>query len=284
MNLIEEITKNSIKKKEKIKKNKGVLNKRYFCAEELAKGGLSTIYKGIDIYSEYFGKDSNIVIKIPSDELLKKDDICAFTYAEYNFLRRLNHDNIVKVLDFGIDRKTDIPYLVLEHINGMLLSEIPLERMCLSVKNQVFKSLHNTLKYVHSKNIIHADITPINIILNDANSPIIFDFGISQSVEEESFALEYKKVKAFNPKYSAPELIQDIESKPTIYSDIFSFACVMYELYSNKQLFKESSLELLENPIKMRDLSQVPLSLKRWFKYALNAIPEKRYLKRYYKI
>lgn len=276
MNIVKDIAKKSIIKNKNCK-NLEFLNKRYYCDKKIAVGGLSVIYKGIDIYSEYFNKDSNIVIKIPSEELLKKEDISAFVYAEYTFLRRLNLDTIVKIFDFGIDKKTNIPYLVLEHIEGKLLNEISINTMCRKTKNLIFKSLLNSLNYIHSKNIIHADIAPTNIILNANNIPIIFDFGISQNIEDNDFfCLEYKKVKAFNPKYSAPELLINNNSKPTISSDIFSLAVVMYEIYCNKPLFIITSEELIDLPIEKRNLSQIPFFLRNWFRNSLSLDIKKR--------
>lgn len=284
MNIIEDITKKSIKKKlDKKSDNSRFFNKRYYCLDEVGIGGLSVVYKGLDIYSEYFGEESNIVIKIPSDELLKKGDITAFVYSEYRFLRRLSLDNIVKVIDFGIDKKSNIPYLVLERIKGKLLSETQTINMDLKTKKNIFKSLIKTLEYIHEKNIIHADISPTNIIINEDKNPVIFDFGISQDIEyKNNISLEYKKIKALNPKYSAPELFSEESKKPTIYSDIFSLATILYELYSNKSLFKESSKELIDLPIEKRDLTSIPYFIRSWFKKALSLEPTKRVLVKKY--
>lgn len=280
MNIIKELSEKSILIKDDSKKTK-FLNKRYYCIKKIAIGGLSIVYEGIDVYSEYFDIDSNLVIKIPNQELLTKSDIAAFVYSEYVFLRKLNLDTIVKVLDYGIDKKKNIPYLVLEKIHGKLLSETSIATMNIKNKNSIFKSLINTLSYIHSKNIIHADISPLNIIINDKFEPIIFDFGISQNINDnQDFSLEYNKVKAFNPKYCAPELLSSDKARPTISSDIFSLAVIMYEVYCNKPLFENSSKELLDLPIEKRNLSEIPFILRKWFKNALNIDVKKRYLKK----
>ncbi len=277
MNLFKQITKKSMKNKPTNSNQIYKLNRRYFCFDEVGRGGLSIVYHGTDLYSEYFEKDSNLVIKIPSEDLLKKDDISAFVYSEYCFLRELNSDSIVKVLDFGIDKKTKIPYLVLDYIKGDLLSEISIDNINIKMKNKIFNSLMKTLTYIHSKNIIHADIAPSNIIIKDNYDAVVFDFGISQKFENlNNLNLEYKKIKAINPKYSAPELIKNDEMKPTFESDIFSLAVVLYELYSNKSLFDSTSLELDKKKI---DFSSIPFFYRSWFKKALSKNPEKRKIK-----
>ncbi len=268
MNIIKEITKKSSKNKKNEKLE--LLNKRYYCLEEVGRGGLSIVYKAIDIYSEYFGEASDIVIKIPTKELLEKEDISAFVYSEYRFLRRLSLDSIVKVLDFGIDKKTNLPFLVLEYIEGKLLSESTLLDIEKNKKDSIFNLLCESLKYIHDKGIVHSDISPTNIIMTNNLKPVIFDFGISQDITKDNpLSLEYKKIKAINPKYCAPELFEE-NSRPNKSSDIFSLAVLLYEIYSEKPLFEKSSKELYDMPIDKRDLSRIPFLLRKWFKRNLS--------------
>lgn len=268
MNIIKEITKKSSKNKKNEKLE--LLNKRYYCLEEVGRGGLSIVYKAIDIYSEYFGEPSDIVIKIPTKELLEKEDISAFVYSEYRFLRRLSLDSIVKVLDFGIDKKTNLPFLVLEYIEGKLLSESTLLDIEKNKKDSIFNLLCESLKYIHDKGIVHSDISPTNIIMTNNLKPVIFDFGISQDITKDNpLSLEYKKIKAINPKYCAPELFEE-NSRPNKSSDIFSLAVLLYEIYSEKPLFEKSSKELYDMPIDKRDLSRIPFLLRKWFKRNLS--------------
>ncbi|MGA1941353.1 protein kinase domain-containing protein [Arcobacter sp. YIC-310] len=285
MNIIKDITTNSISEKSNIKNLKS-FNKRYFYFNQIAKSDLSIVYDGIDIYNEYFKKDSNIVIKVPTKELLKMKDISAFVFSEYSFLRRLNSDSIVRVLDYGIDKKKKVPFLVLEKIEGQLLSEVSIFNLTKKDKKSIFKSLLNTLSYIHSKNIVHADISPSNIILNKNFEPIIFDFGISQNIEtNDEFSLEYSKVKAFNPKYAAPELLVDKNIKPSVSTDIFSLACVMYEIFTNEALFINSSKELFDLPIEKRNLSKIPFFLRKWFKNSLSLdVKSRKIQKKYQKL
>ena len=270
-------TKNEIKKlleKNNLSRSEvTILNNRYILQDKIDKGGLSNVYKAIDIYNEYFGEESSIAIKIPNKKLLKKDDVAAFAYAEYKFIRKLNHPNIVRVYDFAVDKKTKTPYIVLEYIKGEKLIFQNISTMNISSKNNMFKKLYSTIRYIHKNKIIHADINPYNII-KDKENYTIFDFGVSQNqVLNEQFNLEYNKVKVFNPLYSAPEVVE--KNNPTINSDIFSFACVMYEIYAKKQLFEKSSIELYDDSFNI-DFSKIPFILKRWFKNALSVKEDDR--------
>ena len=268
-NIIKKIEKKSFDKKlKKQKKELNIFNNRYILEEEIGRGGTSIVYKASDIYCKYFKEDSNIVIKVPLDKFLKKDDIAAFVYSEYSFLKKLNHPNIVKALDFGIDKKSNIPYIVLENIEGILLNKYPIIKMGKKIKYNILKKLSQTIQYLHGNNIIHADINPSNILIKD-NEPILFDFGISLYIDKSNILnLEYKKVKAFNPKYSAPEVLEG--NTPTIASDIFSFSTIIYELFTNEDLFVNSSKEISNSKFFKKKLNKTPFILRFWLKKSLS--------------
>jgi serine/threonine protein kinase len=253
----------------------GLLNNRYKIGKEIGVGGLSLVHQVTDIYCEYFKDDREIVIKIPSTELAKKKDISAFIYSEYSLLLKLNHGNIVKVLDFGIDDKRELPYIVMERLKGDLLVNISIHKVSKKMKMKLAMSLYNALSYIHKKGIVHADINPTNIMISADGHAKIFDFGISQSIKnKKNFAFSLEKGQAYNPIYSAPEIHEG--KAPTKNTDIFSLACVLYELYTHKLPFKENSLELKENPLNKEQLSKIPFMQKAWFKKALQYKPEKR--------
>ena len=103
----------------------------------------------------------------------------------------------------------------------------------------------------------------------------LFDFGISQNIgSKKRFNLAYKKVNAYNPIYTAPEIFEG--KPPSRKSDLFSLACVLFELYANELPFETSSLELSKNPITRKQLSKVPFVQRSWFKKALAYKPEVR--------
>lgn len=280
MSIINTITQNSDLHKFEPKKIK-LFNKRYHKLELIAKGGLSNVFIGKDIYSDYFQMEEKIAIKIPNKTIKKMIDTDVFMFSEYKFLKKLRSDHIVNVLDYGIDGKT--PYLILEYIEGQLFSEINWAKINIHTKNKIFKTLINTLRYIHSKNIIHADISPFNIMLDNNNNPIIIDFGISQfhNIDDDT-SISFKKLKAYNPKYCSPELLMHDNIKPTFHSDIFSLAVVLYELYSNKPLFDATSLELKENPISFNSLKSIPFYYRPWFKKSLNINKKEKNLNFFY--
>ncbi|SFV57338.1 Serine/threonine protein kinase PrkC, regulator of stationary phase [hydrothermal vent metagenome] len=257
------------------KKDPSILNNRYTLGKKIGEGGLSEVYEAQDIYAQYFEDNKSIVIKIPSYQITDKKDVAAFVYSEYSLLSSLNHENIVKAIDFGIDDKTNIAYLVMEKLEGELLVNVSLHKIDKQMKRNMANSLYKALVHIHSRGIIHADINPTNIMISPDGNAKIFDFGISQNIAlKKQFSLEYKKINAYNPIYTAPEVVKG--SLPSSKTDFFSLACVLYELYANELPFKKSSYELLKAPVSIKQLSKLPFFQRYWFKKALSYDPEKR--------
>ena len=255
--------------------NSKVFNNRYILQKKIGEGGLCKVYDAVETYSEYFNENRNLVVKIPSQKILDKKDIAAFVYSEYSILSELCHKNIVKVTDFGIDDETQVPYLVMKKLNGTLLVNMSLYQMDKQIKKRLAYSLYKAVLYIHSMQIVHADINPTNIMILKNGESTLFDFGISQNlISSSSFNLSFSKMNAFNPIYSAPEVLEG--KSPTIQSDIFSLACVLYEIYTGKLPFIESSTELNETPLVLKDFAKLPLFQKNWFRKALVYCPKLR--------
>ncbi len=270
-NIFQEFTDKSLVSKS----NNKVFNNRYILQDQIGEGGLCKVYDVLETYSEYFNENRNLVIKIPSEKILDKKDIAAFVYSEYSILSRLCHENIVKVTDFGIDDDSQIPYLIMKKLEGVLLVNISLHQIDTKMIKQLSHSLYKAVSYLHSMQIIHADINPTNIMVSENAEASLFDFGISQNVvSQESFNLSFAKMNAFNPIYSAPEILEG--KSPSVQTDIFSLACVLYELYTGKLPFHRSSLELKENPLQRKDFTKIPIFQRSWFKKALIYSSEKR--------
>lgn len=251
------------------------LNNRYTLGKKIGTGGLSVVYEARDDYSEYYGDERELAIKLPLEHLSTKSDIDAFMYAEYSHLSRLSHPNIVKVMDFGIDTELNIPYIVLEHMNGKLLSEIPLFEWKRGDITKLFYSFLHTIEYLHANNIVHADINPTNLMILEDRTIRLFDFGISiNNNKQHLFELDYKNIKAFNPMYAAPEVLDG--QIPNQKSDLFSFAVIFFELYTGKLPYKKSSIELYNNAISKKVFDQIPYLLRTWLKNSLNPNPLNR--------
>ena len=253
------------------------LNNRYTIGKQIGSGGFSIVFDAYDDYSRHYKDFRKLAIKVPYEKLLNNQDIDAFLYAEYASLISLSHHNIVKAIDFGVDKDTNIPYIVLEFLDGELLSQKPSYNLSQIQKRVLTKRLLEAIKYIHSLGIIHADINPTNIMCLKNGDFKLFDFGISISHSKiKNFEIDYSKVKAYNPLYASPEVISG--EKPNKKSDIFSLAVVLYEMYIGKLPYKNSSIELEKNSISLFQLLQIPFGLRYWTYKALKFNSQKRTL------
>lgn len=243
--------------------------------DDLGEGGLSTVFQVTDMYDTYFENERNLAAKLPSLDMLKMQDIGALIYAEYNILRDLNHPYIIKVYDFGIDTQSNVPYMILEYLDGAMLANLSVYELDKDKKDELARQLFIAIDYLHQTKVIHADINPKNIMLLKNGNIKVFDFGISQHVEKKvEFQFSFGKAQAFNPLYSAPEVLQG--KPPSLKSDIFSTAVIIYELYEGSLPYQESSLELTREGMKKLSYKKVPRKLRSWLKKALQIHPQDR--------
>lgn len=252
-----------------------MLNKRYTLEKKIGEGGLSEVYDVSDIYSQYFKDNRNLVIKIPSSEIADKNDVAAFVYSEYSLLNLLHHENIVKAVNFGIDEESNIPYLIMEKLEGDLLANIALHQIDAKMKHNLASSLYKAILYMHDKGIVHADINPTNIMMSPDGNAQLFDFGISQNIGvKKTFNLSLEKNNAYNPIYTAPEIFEG--ESPSYKTDLFSLACVLYELYTGELPFEHSSRELGIKPLSRKKFTKIPFIQRAWFMKMLSHNPSLR--------
>ncbi|BAK74053.1 MAG: serine/threonine-protein kinase [Arcobacter sp.] len=223
-----------------------VLNNRYIIEKKISQGGFCDIFLGRDIYDNYFNNFSKVVIKVPTKELLQKEDIDAFMYAEYSILKKLSSKNIVKVFDFGIDPQKVIPYIVMEYLDGKLLNDISISDLSLKDKYIIFKELIKTLKYLYKNNIVHCDISPYNIYIFE-DDLILFDFGISKDLSNNTISFNRENYIAMNKKYSSPNIIKD---KVNFDFDIYSVSIIIYEFIIGSSLNKDEIENLQKKEFK----------------------------------
>lgn len=195
----------------------------------LGRGSFAEVYLGEHVYLH-----TQAAIKVMFTQL-SKDDMALFL-AEARTLAQLIHPNIVRVLDFGVDRST--PFLVLDYApNGTLRDRHP-SRTQLPLRTIVLymKQLAGALQYAHVARLIHRDIKPENMLVGRNSEVLLSDFGLAVMIRD-SFSLATQGV-AGSAGYIAPEQIQ---GKPRRASDQYSLGIVAYEWLTGKRPFEGST-------------------------------------------
>ena len=249
-----------------------------------------------------------MALKILRPEQAQDETFRARFKREAEAVASLNNPAIVAVYDtgsfdpsqsYGVDeaagKPTLIPYIVMEYVEGHTLRTILSRGGHLPVRDALgyAEQLLGALQYSHSMGIIHRDIKPANIMVLDRTSEDItkgqpgqikvMDFGISRAIEEAGEALTKANVVMGSARYMSPEQVSGKEVDAR--SDLYSAACVIYEMIASRSPFDaESNVDLAakhlsdtpEPPSKFTPL-EVPAGLDAVILKGLAKNPNDRY-------
>lgn len=207
-----------------------IIKNRYQVVAYLGRGGMSTVYKALDMST-----GRTVALKILHAELLSDNTRVQRFTQEAKTYRNLRHDHIVKTYDFFMD-DAERHCLVMEYHEGKNLSEVLSDTGRLSVRRaiKVFSEICSALDHAHAQGIVHRDLKPSNIALveteNDGDYVKVLDFGIAKLMPNDDntqLGLTQTGEIVGSPLYMSPEQCM---AKPIDHrSDIYSLGCLMYE-------------------------------------------------------
>ena len=214
-------------------------NGKYELLKFLGKGGFGITYLGRHILlnkyvaiKEYFPKDnfrreSNGTQVSYSDESVARRNIEKFL-KEAKTMAELNHEGVVKVNDVFEENNT--AYYVMEYMEGKSLAEqLPIaqeQALC------YIKQAAEALQYVHTKGILHLDIKPANIMINQSGKAVLIDFGISKHYDSEGKGTS-SSTQGYSSGYSPIEQMTPGGLKQfTPPTDIYALGATLYKIIS----------------------------------------------------
>jgi tRNA A-37 threonylcarbamoyl transferase component Bud32 len=201
----------------------------YRILERCGQGGMAEVYKG---YHPLI--DRYVAIKVLRPALADDDEFRARFQREATAIAALRHPNIVQLHDFG--NLGDRFYMVMEFIDGGSLRDRQVEGKRLPLEDVVaiVRGVAAALDYAHSRNIVHRDVKPANIMFTRDGDPVLTDFGIARVIRAGE-GMTMAGMSVGTPDYMSPE--QGMGSTATHHSDIYSLGVVLYEMLIGRRPF-----------------------------------------------
>jgi serine/threonine protein kinase/formylglycine-generating enzyme required for sulfatase activity len=248
---------------------------RYRIEKLLGKGGFGSVYLAHD------GElDRYVAVKIPHPSLIKRPEDAQSYLKEARTVANLDHPNIVPVHDVG--GTADFPcYVVSKYVPGMDLATTIQSRRFNSLEAaELVATVAGALHYAHKQGLVHRDVKPGNILIDNDGNPYVVDFGLALREEDVGKGPKHAGTAA----YMSPEQARGEGHRVDGRSDIFSLGVVLYQLLVGRRPFRgDTQAELLEQvvsyeprPLRQYD-EKLPKELERICVRAMSKRVSERY-------
>lgn len=267
---------------------------RYLIAGKLGEGGMGKVYLAYQMPLERI-----VAIKIISIQRMDQSGIDRFK-AEAKTLSILDHPNIVKIFDYGIEEGRGLPYMVLEYVKHgrtlrQRLFEVKKEYGYIpgSIILQIFEQILSGLGAAHAMGIIHRDMKPSNCLITKIHdNPFmvkILDFGLAKALNENGLADSslHKDQESFlgTPLYMAPEQNPLNPGPIDARADLYAVAVMLYEIFTGVRPFEGKNIgeilrkkqDLSFRPLDAPEAASLPTALKDFLRKGLAPNPSDRY-------
>ncbi len=209
---------------------------RYRIVERRAAGSMGIVYLADDIWL-----NRSVAIKM-IDPAYAADAGTAKLFAEEaRALAQIRHENVVHVYTFGKHEET--VFFAMEYIDGVTLESIidehagRGEQVDLGQSLLILQAISQGLAAVHKRKLVHRDVKPGNIVIETGTGrSVLVDFGLARRTRSSSPRMT---TTAGTPSYMAPEQSRDVDgTQTTAASDLYSFACTAFELFTGRSVFE----------------------------------------------
>ncbi len=245
----------------------------YRIIEPIGRGGMASVFRAYEAALDRF-----VALKVLPPEFLHEPTFAARFEREAKVIAKLEHPNIIPIFAFGIEQ--GIPWMAMRLIGGGSLSgalkdqQVPRPRAV-----EIIRAVADALTYAHAQGVVHRDVKPQNILLDEQGRVYLADFGIARIVEGGPSITRTGMVSG-TPQYMAPEQATGKGMDHRV--DVYALGVVSYELFTGSApfsadtpvavLMKQISAEI---PIPPPDL--VPKSMLGPLLKSLAKDPEERW-------
>ncbi|MDQ8043505.1 MAG: protein kinase [Solirubrobacteraceae bacterium] len=206
-----------------------ILADRYRLDAQVGAGGMSTVYRAFDTVLE-----RTVAIKSMLRTVANDSDQLERFRREARAVAQLNHPHIVQVIDVGEDRRA--PFIVFEYVAGETLKARIRRLGRLEVTEALAYAIEiaRALQAAHEKGIVHRDVKPQNVLLDEEGRAKVTDFGIARTLEEDGLTADGRVLGTTD--YVSPE--QALGKRVGPRSDLYSLGIVLYEMLIGDVPFK----------------------------------------------
>ena len=210
-----------------------VIDGRYALHEQIGSGATGSVYKARDAVL-----DTWVALKLLNSEYTSNRDALERVRQEILLSRDIAHPNILRVYHLASSEAGT--YITMQWIKGKTLADLIAERGALPVREVVSLAikLASALVAAHSHNVLHRDIKPGNILIDEGGEPYLADFGLARLIGERG--LTQHGVFIGTPHYCSPEQValQELDQR----SDIYSLGLVIFEMATGRRTFEAGSV------------------------------------------
>jgi serine/threonine protein kinase len=246
----------------------------YEVRDAIGRGGMAAVYTAYQA-----SLDRVVAIKVISAHLASEPEFMERFRQEARAVARLSHPNIVIVHDFGEDG--DLPYLVMEHVDGVTLADLLDEGITQEQTLDLLPQIASGLDYAHSRGIVHRDIKPQNVLITREGRAVLADFGLARMMESAR-RLTMSGGVVGTPEYMSPEQASGRSTDHR--TDVYALGVILYEMVAGLRPFSaETPLGVLmkhlqEPPPSIREFRpDLPPSVDAVIQKALAKQPEERF-------
>ncbi|MBW3654058.1 MAG: protein kinase [Actinobacteria bacterium] len=211
-----------------------LLSKRYRLDAQVGTGGMSTVYRAFDTVLE-----RQVAIKLMHREIAGDSDQLERFRREARAVAQLNHPHIVGVIDAGEESEDDgfaTPYIVFEYVEGETLKQRIRRNGRLSIAESIAYSIEiaRALGAAHERHIVHRDVKPQNVLIDEEGAARVTDFGIARTLHQEGLTADGRVLGTTD--YVSPE--QALGHPVSGQSDLYSLGVVLFEMLTGEVPFK----------------------------------------------
>ena len=209
-------------------KRGSVFANRYEVIEELGVGGMGSVYKVFDKKI-----DERVALKVLAPEIAGDEKTIERFRYELKLARKVSHRNVCRMYDLSEEEGT--PFITMEYVPGENLKSLikRIGQLSLAKAISIAKQVGEGLEEAHRLGVVHRDLKPQNIMVDNEGNARIMDFGIARSIKTKG--ITETGLIIGTPEYMSPEQVEGQEADQR--SDIYSFGVILFEMVTGRVPF-----------------------------------------------